>query len=140
MMDKLYQLRNPRLITFSCPRCGGEVPYFDVKIGFGEKWTQESFECPSCKFLLCVSRKYAWSVFCSCSLLAVAVPVLLGVSPWYLLIIAVFILVVLFASLAGAYAKVLFPPRILIYFPHDLSLLGPRQKNSGRPDEKEFHV
>jgi hypothetical protein len=127
-MDKLLQLLYPASVKFKCPRCNSEIPYFDVKIGFGERWVREQFPCPSCKCSLCVSGTYAWLVFLGCFVLAVSISVGIGVHPWLLLLLSTFCIWFLLGMLAGAYVKVLFPPKITQFYPNDLSLnLGKKE-------------
>jgi hypothetical protein len=120
-MRKLTQSLYPSALRFQCPCCDSEIPFFDVKIGFGQRWTRKPFGCPHCKRLLSVSAIYAWSVFLGMLLLALASGILLGIHPWFLLVPAVVIIQLLIAMLAGAYVKVFFPPKIVEYYQDDLS-------------------
>ena len=120
-MEKLTQLLNPSAMKFQCPDCKSEIPYFDVKIGFGDRWTREQFQCLACKSLLCVSAVYSWSVFVGTLLAAVAISLLIGIHPWSFLLIVTMCIWFFLGMLAGAYVKILFPPKILQYYPNDLS-------------------
>jgi hypothetical protein len=121
-LGKLKQLMYPATVKFKCPNCEGGIGYFDVVIYFGERWTKLPFRCSTCGSLLCVSSAYSWSVLLGCSLLALAVPSALRIGPWLLWLGAVILLWFVLGSLAGAYMKVLFPPKIIRYYPDDLSL------------------
>jgi len=121
-MRKLTEILYPSTMKFQCPCCDLEIPFFDVKIGFGQRWTREPFGCPHCKRLLSVSAIYAWSVFLGTLLLAVAIGISLRIYPWFLLVPTVVIIQLLIAMLAGAYVKAFFPPKIAEYYQDDLSL------------------
>jgi hypothetical protein len=119
---------DPGRLKFACPNCGGAIAGYLVNIGFGERWTRAAFECPTCRCLLCVTSRYAWLVFGGTLSLAVAIGVLLGVHPWFLLFPAVALIQLLLAMLVGQYLKVIFPPKIIRHYTDDGSLrIGPGQ-------------
>ena len=118
----MNQFLYPAGVTFKCPKCGGDLAYFDVVIHFGERWSTLPFQCPTCSSQLCVTKFYSWSVFLGISLLALAIPSALRISPWFLWLGAVVLLWVILGSFAGAYVKVLFRPKVIRYYPDDLSL------------------
>lgn len=121
-LGKLNQLLYPAGMKFKCPNCSGDIGYYDVLIQFGERWTRLPFRCPTCGSLLCVSRTYSWSVFLGCSLLALVIPAIVGIGAWFLRLGAAILVWLMLVSLAGAYVKILFPPRIIRYYSDDLSL------------------
>ena len=111
--------------TFRCPLCNAEIPYFDVKISLGQKWKQDTFQCRSCKYILRVPKAYAWFVTCGAMLVSIIVPLLLGIHPWILFLIAVLCGQFVAGMVAGWCVKFFFPPAILPYYGDDLSLRGP---------------
>jgi hypothetical protein len=112
---KSTQLEHPDLVSFPCPNCGDGIPNFSVLIHFGPYWTTVPFRCPGCRSLLCVPSRYRWLVLSGWTVLALAVPLALGVSPWYLWLAAVVLLWILLGLLASVYVKILFPPKIVPY-------------------------
>lgn len=121
-MGKLQNLLYPAGVKFKCPNCDRAIAYYDVAIHFGERCTTTPFRCSTCRFELCVSRAYSWSVMIGWTLLALAIPSALRIGPWFLWLGAVALLWIILGSLAGAYIKILFPPKIIRYYPDDLSL------------------
>jgi len=116
-LKKLDQLLYPSAVKFRCPNCNGDIRYYDVIIYFGERWRRAPFSCSTCGSMLCVSSAYSWSVLLGWSLLALVIPSALGVRPWFLWLGTVIFLWIILGMLAGAYAKVLFPPKIMRYSP-----------------------
>lgn len=115
---KSSQLAFPELVKFPCPNCGKGIPNFSVQITVGHdlngvpRWP---FHCPACQALLCVSRVYRRSVAAGAIALALVIPSVLGIRPWYFWLGAVVLSWILIGFLESVYVKVLFPPRILKY-------------------------
>jgi hypothetical protein len=116
---------NLRARTFKCPLCNAEIPYFDVNISLGRYWKQETFQCRTCKYILCVPKTYAWAVTGGGILASILIPLLLGIRPWILFLVVVLLGQFIVGMLAAWFIKVFFPPKILPFYGDDLSIRGP---------------
>jgi hypothetical protein len=124
---KIYQFIWPDLVEFKCPVCGGAIPNFDVKFGFGEhiefpertnrSWKAEPFQCPSCRQYLCVSDLYARGVLIGALALAAAIVSLLSIHPFFWRIPIFIAIWLAIGMLASAYVKILVPPKLRVYVP-----------------------
>jgi hypothetical protein len=119
---KSTELMSPSAFKLKCPSCNGEIPQFDVVIAFGGFGKKLPFRCPTCDCSLCVSAVYSWSVVFILSLLVFGIPTILKVRPWLLWCIVVVFLWIAISAVISVYVRIFFPPKILKYYPDDLSL------------------
>lgn len=127
MKRNLAQLYDPRkYFHFECPKCGSQVDYVDVRIGFRQRWETDYWECTACKSLLCVSRIYAWSVALGTLAVALIVTWGLTIHIWYLFILIAVAAWLVVLGLAAAYIKWIFPPKVRLFIPDDISLSARR--------------